>query len=90
MPSCAAKDLSGPATEALVWDSIFTFLQDPPVFMAEMEHRNDGQVMNRQEIEHRLADLDRQLTRVDGKDQELIAIKLQHKITRRYSSEAWP
>ena len=81
MKPCTASDVGGPAAEALIWESVVAFLQDPAVFMAEMERRNDGQTMNKQEIEQCLAGLDRQLTRVDGKDQELIAIKLQYEIT---------
>ena len=78
---CTAKDVAGAEAETLIGDSVSAFLQDPAVFMAEMEHRNDGQAMNKQEIEQRLTDLERQLTRTEGKEQELIAVKLQYDIS---------
>ena len=70
----------GPATESLVWERVSTFLSNPEVFMTEMERRNEGQTMNKEDIEQRLAALDRRNTRIDSMDTELVAMRLRDEI----------
>ena len=79
---CGLKQVNGAQLESAVWDSVSAFLENPKVFMAEVDKQRGeiGQVA-RESVETRIEGLRRKIQAVEGKEGRLAGLLLADKVT---------